>query len=216
MIPLRTVAAELRHAVDFAGQFARGREPVGRFVVVVVHDDDAVEPFEVGFAQRTGAVREFVTAPGGGTPHPRIGQVAGVSRIGAGRIGFDTVAQRLASDLRAEDLFGGRRAADIAQADKKDSGFHRRTKIVQAERRTKFIWFCRGTACLSGNLSSAKCVCRVQNIPADFGAGDISALSESDRSGGSAETMRAADRLVSPSCFPLRLCIKEFPDRNKM
>ena len=114
MIPLRTVAAELRHAVDFAGQFARWREPVGRFVVVVVHDDDAVEPFEVGFAQRTGAVREFVTAPGGGTPHPRIGQVAGVSRIGAGRIGFDTVAQRLASDLRAEDLFGGRRAADIA------------------------------------------------------------------------------------------------------
>jgi len=56
----------------------------------------------------------------------------------------------------------------------------------------------------------------VQNIPADFGAGDISALSESDRSGGSAETMRAADRLVGPSCFPLRLCIKEFPDRNKM
>ena len=138
---------------------SRGRdaEPVGRFVVVVVHDDDAVEPFEVGFVQRTGAVREFVTASGGGTPHPRIGQVAGVSRIGAGRIGFDAVAQRLASDLRAENLFGGRRAADIAQADKKDSGFHRRTKIVQAEGRTKFIWFCRGAAYLSGACPRKVC-----------------------------------------------------------
>ena len=37
------------------------------------------------------------------------------------------------------------------------------TKIVQAERRTKFIWFCRGAACLSGGLSSAKCASRVQN-----------------------------------------------------
>ena len=134
-----------------------GASRLGRFVVVVVHDDDAVEPFEVGFVQRTGAVREFVTASGGGTPHPRIGQVAGVSRIGAGRIGFDAVAQRLASDLRAENLFGGRRAADIAQADKKDSGFHRRTKIVQAEGRTKFIWFCRGAAYLSGACPRKVC-----------------------------------------------------------
>ena len=48
-------------------------EPVGRFVVVVVHDDDAVEPFEVGFVQRTGAVREFVTAPGGRASADRAG-----------------------------------------------------------------------------------------------------------------------------------------------
>ena len=40
------------------------------------------------------------------------------------------------------------------------------TKIVQAERRTKFIWFCRGAAYLSGGLSSAKCASRVQKQPA--------------------------------------------------
>ena len=35
-----------------------------------------------------------------------------------------------------------------------------------AERRTKFIWFCRGAACLSGGSSSAKCARRGQKQPA--------------------------------------------------
>ena len=34
---------------------------------------------------------------------------------------------------------------------------------MQAERRTKFIWFCRGAAYLSGGLSSAKCASWAQN-----------------------------------------------------
>ena len=87
-------------------------------VVVIVHDDDAVETLKVGLANLTGAVREFITTRRGGTTHARISQLARMTGISTGRIDFDLLRQTPTNHQIAQDALCGRRAADVAQADK--------------------------------------------------------------------------------------------------
>jgi len=119
-------AAELRHAENPLGRRTRRREPVNILVVHVVHHDDAVEPPEILLAELARTMRERNAAPGGRTPHARIGQFAAVASVGAGRIDPDAPGEPLLFEHAAHDAFGGRRAADVAEADKKNlvSVFH--------------------------------------------------------------------------------------------
>ena len=117
MAPLRRMPAEFDHAVDFPARLACRRHAVYGFIVVVIHDDDPVEPFEIRLPQRPCPVCQFISALRRSTPHAPVRQIPCMAGIGSCRIRLDAIRNPVAPHHRAEDLLCGGRTADVAEAD---------------------------------------------------------------------------------------------------
>ena len=117
-------AAELRHAENLPRSLARGSQPVERLVVHVVHRHDHVEAVEILLPDLPRTVRQRIAAARGRAAHARIGQFAAVSPVGSRGVDPERPGQAASLHDAAHDALGGRRTADIAEADKQYSRFH--------------------------------------------------------------------------------------------
>ena len=117
-------AAELRHAENLPRSLARGSQPVERLVVHVVHRHDHVEAVEILLPDLPRTVRQRIAAARGRAAHARIGQFAAVSPIGSRGVDPERPGQAASLHDAVHDALGGRRTADIAEADKQYSRFH--------------------------------------------------------------------------------------------
>ena len=117
-------AAELRHAENLPRSLARRSQPVERLVVHVVHRHDHVEAVEILLPDLPRTVRQRIAAARGRAAHARIGQFAAVSPVGSRGVDPERPGQAASLHDAAHDALGGRRTADIAEADKQYSRFH--------------------------------------------------------------------------------------------
>ena len=77
-----------------------------------------VEAVEIGLAHLPGPVRQRIAAARGRAAHARIGQFAAVSPVGSRGVDLERSGQTPLFHEAAHDALGGRRTADIAEADK--------------------------------------------------------------------------------------------------
>ena len=117
-------AAKLRHAENLPRSLARRSQPVERLVVHVVHRHDHVEAVEILLPDLPRTVRQRIAAARGRAAHARIGQFAAVSPVGSRGVDPERPGQAASLHDAAHDALGGRRTADIAEADKQYSRFH--------------------------------------------------------------------------------------------
>ena len=91
MAPLRMAAAELREPIQFVEIAAFGRESRHGFVIHIVHDHYHVEIDEILLGYLSCAMRQIVSASRRRRAHARIGQLACVAAVCAGRIDGDLI-----------------------------------------------------------------------------------------------------------------------------
>jgi len=88
--------------------------------VRAVHGQQEVELREVGVGDLAGEPAKLGPAPPGGGGRALVGRAAHVVGGGARAVDLDLVLQPRVGDEAAHDALGGRRAADVAQADEED------------------------------------------------------------------------------------------------
>lgn len=96
-------------------------EQVG--LVLPVHGKHEVEFSQVRGSDLPGQMREVEASPCGGLSHARVGALAFVPSSGARRVDFDAVTEPAFLHQTTHDAFSGRRAADVAEADKEQAEF---------------------------------------------------------------------------------------------
>lgn len=138
MAPIGKLGHEIAHAEQFVEIPALGRKTAHPFVVVVVHDDYHVEIVEIAFAHRPRAVFQIVSASRCRTPHSRVGQLSGMSRIGACGIDLYRIGKPALLYHAFEYAVRRRRAAYIAEANEKYLCFHA-ANVIQTYRTTKYV-----------------------------------------------------------------------------
>ena len=106
------------HTIDFVDILSCRSKAANALVVAVVHNYNAVEIFEVANAEWARAMRKAITATMRSLAHTRVGQLAGVAGVGAGRVNLELLAKTSRKDLLSKNLLRHRRTTDISKADK--------------------------------------------------------------------------------------------------
>lgn len=138
MAPIGKLGHEIAHAEQFVEIPALGSKAAHTFVIVVVHNDYHVEIVEIAFAHRPRTVLQIIAASRCRTTHTGVGQFAGMSRIGAGRIDLYRIDKPAFLDHAFEYAVRRRRAAYIAEANEKYLCFHA-ANVIQTYRTAKYV-----------------------------------------------------------------------------
>ena len=116
------MAQEVSHHPHFVPGLRIGSHSPCTIPVVSIHHQQQVELIKVFGSDLSRTAAEVVAVAGSMCPHAAVGQLAHVPVADAGRVHLDTVTLPLLFYQVRHDAFSGRRAADIAQADKEQ--FH--------------------------------------------------------------------------------------------
>ena len=138
MAPIGKLGHEIAHTEQFVEIPALGSKAAHTFVIVVVHDDYHVEIVEIAFAHRPRTVFQIVSASRCRTPHARVGQLSGMSRIGACGIYLYRIGKPALLYHAFEYAVRRRRAAYIAEANEKYLCFHA-ANVIQTYRTAKSV-----------------------------------------------------------------------------
>ncbi len=112
-------AAKICHTKDLLRSLDGWRKTVNTLIIRIIHRKYHIEPVEVPGAELPCTMRQIVASRRGRTTHSLIGKFARMTAVSARRIALNPVVNPLAFNQMTHNTLGRRRAANIAQAYKK-------------------------------------------------------------------------------------------------
>lgn len=114
------MAAVVGEAADFRLLLRVGCQGFDVGPVFLIHGDDEVEMIKVGSLQAAGCSGHGIAASAQDSGHGGVGAFSALPVDGAGGVTGELFGEVGPGDEMAEDIFAGRRAADVAKANEED------------------------------------------------------------------------------------------------